>query len=144
MAIRLYRDAVPTFAKVTAALSGLIHVLFFYMESINWLDPAIYEVFQVETLADAEVLDVYVKNQGFYNLFLAFGMFAGLALVAKSRVVGTTLVGYTSAVMVGAAVVLAFTLPAMVTGVVLQGVPAAITLVGLFLANRADNGTLAR
>lgn len=129
-------EALPLLAKITATLSGLIHVLFFYMESIAWLEPNIYEAFQVATLADAEVLNVYVKNQGYYNLFLALGMFVGLATLARSQVVAKTLIGYISAVMFGAAVVLLLTIPEMIVGVCLQGIPAAITLVALWLENR--------
>ena len=119
----------PTVAKITAAISGLIHVLFFVMESIIWLEPAIYETFQVESLADAEVLEVYVKNQGYYNLFLAIGIFVALALAAKQPEISTALITYISAFMVGAAIVLLFTIPAMITGVFIQGLPPLITLI---------------
>lgn len=126
----------PTITKVFAGLAGLIHVMFFVMESLLWLRPAVYETFLVNSLADAEILDVYVKNQGYYNLFLALGMFAGLAIESRNEVVGKTLVGYISAVMIGASLVLLATLPEMFTGFVIQGLPPAIAL-GFLLKDRA-------
>ena len=115
--------------KIFAGIAGVIHVLFFLMESIFWLNPAIHSVFLVETVANAELLDVYVKNQGYYNLFLALGMFAGLWLTGRNKQAGQTLVIYLCLVMVGAALVLRFTIPAMTSGPYIQGVPPLIALV---------------
>ena len=123
-------------SKITAAISGVIHVLFFVMESVLWLRPSVYEAFEVQSLADAEVLDVYVKNQGYYNLFLAMGVFAGVALAGKWPTVGKTLVFYTSAFMIAAAIVLFFTIPEMIIGVFVQGLMPAITIATLLLFGR--------
>ena len=122
-------------AKIFAGLAGIIHVLFFLMESVLWLNPSVHSVFLVESIANAEILDVYVKNQGYYNLFLAFGMFAGLFMLNGNQSSGRTLVIYICAFMVGAALVLRFTIPGMTTGVFIQGVPPLIALV-LMLVSR--------
>ncbi len=128
----------PTIAKVTAAISGLIHVLFFIMESIVWLEQTVYETFEVASLADAEVLEVYVKNQGYYNLFLAVGIFGALALAGKKPEISTALITYISAFMIGAAIVLLFTIPAMIAGVFIQGLPPAITLVAMYAMGQSE------
>ncbi|MFK8083686.1 MAG: DUF1304 domain-containing protein [Granulosicoccus sp.] len=121
-------------AKLFAGLSGVIHCLFFLMESVFWKNPAVHGVFKVGSLADAEVIDVFIKNQGFYNLFLAGGIFAGLALVSRYQTVGITLISYVCLYMAGASVVLLFTQPAMVKGVLIQGVPPLIALAALYVS----------
>ncbi|MFK7860649.1 MAG: DUF1304 domain-containing protein [Granulosicoccus sp.] len=118
-------------AKVFATLSGVIHVLFFLMESLFWSNPKIHGIFKVNSQADAEIIDVFIKNQGFYNLFLALGIFAGLTLLRRHQLVGITLITYVCLVMVGAAIVLLFTQPAMLNGVFIQGVPPLIALLAL-------------
>jgi len=121
----------PSFIKFFAGLAGTIHVLFFVMESILWMNPKVHSRFLVEDLADAEAINVFIMNQGFYNLFLAMGIFAGLYIFRFNEIVGKTLVGYVSSVMLGAAIVLIFTVPAMVTGFIVQGLPPFIVLVYL-------------
>ena len=95
------------------------------------MNPKVHSRFLVEDLADAEAINVFIMNQGFYNLFLAMGIFAGLYIFRFNEIVGKTLVGYVSSVMLGAAIVLIFTVPAMVTGFIVQGLPPFIVLVYL-------------
>lgn len=121
----------PSFIKLFAGLAGIIHVLFFVMESILWMNPKVHSRFLVEDFADAEAINVFIMNQGFYNLFLAMGIFAGLYIFRSNAIVGKTLVAYISSVMLGAAIVLIITVPAMVTGFIVQGLPPLIVLVYL-------------
>lgn len=134
----------PTITKFFAALAGLIHVLFCLMESFFWSNPAIHGIFKVTSTADAETINVFIKNQGYYNLFLALGIFAGLALVRRNQIVGQTLVIYTSMVMIGAAIVLLFTVPAMKLGVLIQGLPPMIALAALLLGRKKEKVTAIR
>ena len=122
-----------TITKIFAGLAGVIHVLFFLMESVFWMTPAIHGIFLVESVEVAEALNVYVKNQGYYNLFLALGMFAGIALLSRNRVAGRTLIGFVCLVMIGAALVLRFTIPDMASGPYIQGVAPLIALITLLL-----------
>lgn len=122
--------------KIFAGIAGIVHVLFFLMESVLWMNPSVHSRFLVQSIADAEVINVFIMNQGFYNLFLAIGMFVGLAIWGRNETVGKTLVGYISAVMVGAAAVLIITVPAMFTGFLIQGVAPLIAIVSL-LMNRS-------
>ena len=126
-------------ARVFAGIAGIIHVLFFLMESVFWLNPSVHGIFLVETVVDAELLDVYVKNQGYYNLFLAIGMFAGLWLTGRNKAIGRSLVAYICLVMVGAAIVLRLTIPDMTTGPFIQGVAPLIALIALWLDSRAKS-----
>ena len=70
-------------------------------------------------------------NQGFYNLFLAVGAFAGLALLAVGLpYAGRALVLFTMASMTAAAVVLTTTGPGYLRPALVQG---ALPLVGFVL-----------
>ena len=111
-----------------AALAGLIHVLFFCMESLWWTKPAVYRRFR-STEAQAQMTTSLAFNQGFYNLFLAGGALGGLALIATGhRQIGMILVGWNCASMLAAAVVLAASSPQMMRGALIQGLPPLVFL----------------
>lgn len=114
-----------------AALSGLLHVLFFCMESLWWTKPAVYRRFR-NSAEQAEATRLLAFNQGFYNLFLAVGVFAGLVLVSRGYGnVGLALVAWNCASMVGAAVALAVSAPRMMRAVVIQGLFPILFLSGM-------------
>jgi putative membrane protein len=68
-------------AIVFAALAALLHVYIFVMESILWTRPSIWKRFGLKSQADAETIKPMAFNQGFYNLFLALGVFGGFILL---------------------------------------------------------------
>jgi len=106
---------------LTAILAGLVHVLIFSMESILWTTPAVRARFR-QSPEQAEATKLFALNQGFYNLFLALGTFAGLAAVVTGHPrVGWTLVYWNCGFMLGAAFVLAASAPQMRRGAVIQG-----------------------
>jgi putative membrane protein len=118
---------------VAAALAGLIHVLFFCMESLWWTRPAVYRRFR-STEAEALVTRSLAFNQGFYNLFLAVGALGGLGLVATGRGgAGMILIAWSCACMLGAAVVLAASSPQMIRGAAIQGLPPLVFLAAAYL-----------
>jgi len=121
------------FAQIFAGLAGIIHVLFFFMESIAWMKPEVHSIFQVQTIEDAELLRIYIQNQGFYNLFLACGIFVGLFIARRNPTASRALLIYACLFMIGAAIVLNFTIPAMIKGVFIQGLPPLIALIFLML-----------
>jgi putative membrane protein len=69
----------PLVAQVLAIVAALLHVLFFYLESIAWRKGA-WKSFGVTSQADADIVAPMAFNQGFYNLFLAVGVIIGVAL----------------------------------------------------------------
>ena len=112
-----------------AALAGIIHVLFFCMESLWWTKPAVYRRFR-GTAEQAQTTKSLALNQGFYNLFLALGVFAGLALdLAGYPVPGLTLVTWSCLSMLGAAIVLVASAPQMRRGAIIQGTAPLLFLV---------------
>src|SRR5258705_11838555 len=91
---------------VTATLAGLIHVLIFCMESLWWTTPKVRARFR-QTPEGAGATRLFAFNQGFYNLFLAGGIFAGLILIYTGKPgTGMILVSWNCLFMVGAAMVL--------------------------------------
>ncbi|MGA8988763.1 DUF1304 domain-containing protein [Aeromicrobium sp.] len=96
-------------ALILAAIAGLLHVLFFKLESLDWRKPAAWKTFGVASQADADTTAPLAFNQGFYNLFLALGTFTGIIMVAASNThdsIGWTLIVFACASMLAAAVVL--------------------------------------
>jgi putative membrane protein len=93
-----------------ALLAAVLHVMVFCMESLWFMQPRVHKRFGAATTADAEARRLFAFNQGFYNLFLAIGIFVGLALIHLSGnvIVGQTLVLFNCACMLGAAIVLFF------------------------------------
>ena len=115
---------------ISAVLAGVIHVLFFCMESLWWTRPAVYRRFR-STEAQAQVTKSLAFNQGFYNLFLAAGVFGGLALTEMGHYrAGLILIGWNCLSMLAAAVVLAASSPGMIRGALIQGLPPLIFLAG--------------
>jgi len=98
-----------------AFLAAALHVYIFTMESLTWTRPATWKRFGVASQSDAETTRPMAFNQGFYNLFLAIGAFAGVGCVALApagstqAAVGWTLIFSSCGSMLLAALVLAGT-----------------------------------
>ena len=112
-------------SQAFALLAAALHVVIFGMESGWFMRPAVHRRFGAATTADAEARRLFAFNQGFYNLFLAIGIFGGLALLdfGGNVTVGRTLVLFNCACMSGAAVVLFFSAGRpMLRAAVIQGI----------------------
>jgi putative membrane protein len=106
---------------LVALLAGVVHVLIFCMESLWWTSPGVRARFR-QTTEQAEVTRLFAFNQGFYNLFLAVGTLAGLALVLVGHPgTGLTLVSWNCLFMLSAAIVLAASAPQMWRAALIQG-----------------------
>lgn len=62
------------------SVAALLHVIFFKLESIDFMKERILKRFGLNQ-AQGTVVKIWAFNQGFYNLFLAFGLFYSLFLV---------------------------------------------------------------
>lgn len=94
---------------VLAALAALIHVYIFFLESIAWTGESARRTFGIESREVAETTRPLAFNQGFYNLFLALEIGAGIVTYALgATAVGATLVyvGAGSMVLAGLALLL--------------------------------------
>ena len=114
---------------LAAIVAGTVHVVIFAMESVWWTSPQVRARFR-QSPEQAEATRLFAFNQGFYNLFLAVGTFAGLGLVltGHSRL-GWMFVSWNCFCMLGAAVVLAGSAPGMRRGAVIQGAAPLLFLV---------------
>ena len=64
--------------QLFALLAALLHVFIFCLESLWFMKPEVYKRFGARSLQEAQALRLFALNQGFYNLFLAIGIFIGL------------------------------------------------------------------
>jgi len=117
---------------LAAILAGVVHVLIFCMESLWWTTPTVRARFR-QAPEQADATRLFAFNQGFYNLFLAIGTFAGLALILLGHPdSGLTLVSWNCLFMVGAAIVLAASAPQLRRGALIPGTaPLLFLLLGL-------------
>ena len=94
-------------AVLAALVAALIHAWFFVLESVQFEQPRVFGRFGIKSAEDAAIVRPMAFNQGFYNLFLALGILAGLGLVATGQVeAGRAVVLFACACMVGAGAVL--------------------------------------
>ena len=114
---------------IIALFIGILHVWIFVAESILWGRPPVNKMFKMDAVL-AEHNRVFAFNQGFYNLFLALGIFAGIWLGEK----GELLVLFCVLSVLGAGVVLFISSPKYRIAPLLQSGPALIYLVVRFLA----------
>jgi putative membrane protein len=125
-------DAMPPVAQALALVAAVLHVAFFYLESIAFRRPSTWARFGLATQADADVVRPMAFNQGFYNLFLALGVVGGLVLAdlasggAASAGIGIT--KFALASMVFAGCVLLATGRRFRQAALIQAIPPALAL----------------
>jgi putative membrane protein len=121
-------------ALVAAVIAALVHVSFFAMESLWFMRPAVWRRFGLTSEADAAIVRSFAFNQGFYNLFLAVGVAAGIALVAaRDPVAGRAVILFACGSMIAAGVVLYLHNPRFLRAAALQVVPPLIAVAGIIL-----------
>lgn len=123
---------------VFATLAAVLHVFIFIMESVLWTKPSTWKRFGLASQGDAEILRPMALNQGFYNLFLALGVFVGFILLpqASFATAGLMLVLFCTASMLAASLVLVISQPKLLRAAVTQGLfplLAVVSLLALFV-----------
>lgn len=120
-------------AIVFAALAALLHVFIFLMQSVLWMRPATWKRFGLKSQDEAATIRPMALNQGFYNLFLAIGIFIGFFLLphAGLHVAGEMLILFCCASMLAAALVLIVSNPKLARAAITQGVFPLIAVVSL-------------
>lgn len=122
--------------SILAAVAAVVHILFFAMESLFWMTPAVRKIFR-RTEAEAASNKLMALNQGYYNLFLAIGTFAGIYLWNTAHVSeGVAILTVCLGSMVAASLVLLGSAgTAMFRGVLIQGLIPLITLALIWRPN---------
>jgi putative membrane protein len=126
---------VSVVAQVAAAVAALIHLVVWVCEA--FLIHRVHHSMFRQPASDVPAIRLWAFGVGFYNLFLACGLIAGLiALHSGQELVGRTLVFYVSWFMVLGSVVLAVADQLAMSrprnqawgGVAAEGVPALVVL----------------
>jgi putative membrane protein len=112
-------------SKIFFGLAGLIHVMFFVLEAVLFQRPEGYKYFKLEA-KDHQAVKIWALNQGYYNLFFAFGIIAGLAMNQIHLQI------FCALSMVGAGFVLWFSAPQLRRGSLVQIIPPLLGLMLLF------------
>ena len=120
----------PLVAQLAALLAAAIHVWFFVLESVLFGRPGVAARFGLRTEEQIAAVRPMAFNQGFYNLFLAIGIAAGIALIAAgSEVAGRAVVLFCCACMVGAGVILFATSRRFLQAALVQALPPLVAIV---------------
>ena len=118
-------------AMVFAIFAALLHVFIFYMESISGTSEKTRSTFGMSEEA-AENTKEMAFNQGFYNLFLAIEVFAGVGLyLAGAQGVGLALMLFGAGSMLAAALLLFITSPDKRSAAIKQGTLPLIAVIAL-------------
>ncbi|MFB6888499.1 DUF1304 family protein [Kitasatospora sp. NPDC056327] len=121
-------------SQVFALITAGVHLVLWPLESFLFGHPRVRRLLTRST-ADTPGLRLWRVNTGFYNLFLALGLLAGLvALHRDEPVVGRTLITYLSAFLVAAGLTLLASAPRLWRGALGQAVPPAVVLLAELLA----------
>jgi putative membrane protein len=120
----------PLVAQLAALLAAAIHVWFFVLESVLFGRPGVAARFGLRTDEQIAAVRPMAFNQGFYNLFLAIGIAAGIALLASgSEASGRAIVLFCCACMVGAGVILLATSRRFLQAALVQALPPLVAIV---------------
>jgi len=102
-------------AIATTLIVVLIHLYIFWMETFAWETPRVRATFGTDA-AFAKASKALAANQGVYNLVLALGLLAGLALwnieLIMVFLAGVLIVGFYGAATVSSRILFVQALPA--------------------------------
>jgi putative membrane protein len=125
---------VPLIASAAALVAAAFHILFFVLESVTFSQPSVAARFGLTSPEQIAAVRPMAFNQGFYNLFLAIGVVAGLGLAATGSVeAGRAIVLFACAAMTAAGVVLLATSRRFARSAAIQSVPPLIAILATIL-----------
>ena len=123
----------PLVAQLAALLGAAIHVWFFVVESLLFGRPGVAARFGLRTEEQIAAVRPMAFNQGFYNLFLAIGIAAGVAQIAAGAdVAGRAVVLFCCLCMLWAGIILLVTSRRFLQAALVQLVPPLIAIVATF------------
>lgn len=115
-------------SQVFALIAAAVHIAVWPLESFFYGRPQV-RAFLTGSTADAPEVRLWRVNVGFYNLFLALGLVAGLvALALGHETVGRSLIIYLSAFMIAGGITLFVSDPKLWRGSLGQALPPAVVL----------------
>jgi putative membrane protein len=122
-------------ALVFLGLGVLIHLYIFVLESLRWSAPSTRKIFGIRSQEQVNATRPLAFNQGFYNLFLALIVVAGMVVLALGHAaVGAGLMVAGAGAMVLAGIVLLVSSPRLWRAALVQLGPPAVGLFFLALS----------
>ncbi|MEV7598330.1 DUF1304 family protein [Kitasatospora sp. NPDC089797] len=116
-------------SQLFAVLAAAVHLVAWPLESYLYGHPRVRRLLTGST-ADAPEVRLWRFNVGFYNLFLALGLVAGLVLLHTGHSgSGRPVILYVAAFMLAGGITLFVSEPKVWRGALAQAVPAAVVLV---------------
>ncbi len=111
-------------AMILISITAILHCLFFKIESIDFMNKQTLKRFGLND-DQGLIVKVWAFNQGFYNLFLAFGLFFSLFLFSRNNIEsGKVLAEFILLLITGAGIVLYISSPKKYSAAILQSLPA--------------------
>jgi putative membrane protein len=128
-------DVFLVIGSVFVFVAAVLHLVFFFFESVLWSRPRVWRRFGVRSQEDADTLRFMAYNQGFYNVFLALGAGTGLVLLGSgaSYEGGIAICAFALVSMLLASIVLLTGDAKLWRAALLQGAPALLGIVFLGL-----------
>jgi putative membrane protein len=128
-------NALTVVGAVFAGIAALIHIYIWVLESVQWTKESTRRVFGVQSAADAELMRPLAYNQGFYNLFLAVGVIAGVVMLLATTIpqAGLAVAIFGLLSMLLAAVVLITSNPKLARSALIQGLAPLLALLFLVI-----------
>ncbi len=118
-------------ASLFILLTAIIHCLFFKLESIDFMKEKILKKFSLTT-SEGSIVKIWAFNQGFYNLFLALGLFFSIYLLhGHQRESGKMLASFILLTIIGAGLVLFSSSPKKYPVAILQALPALLGFIAV-------------
>ena len=122
------------FANIFVGLTAILHILFFKLESIDFMKPKTLRRFGLNSTSGAFV-KTWAFNHGFYNLFLALGLLYSMFLINTGQIEsGKVLANFILLLIVGAGVILAISAPKKYVAAITQAVPALLGILFIFFS----------
>lgn len=119
-------------ATIFIGVTAAFHILFFKLESLDFMSPSTLKKFGVSA-EHAPAVKLWAFNQGFYNLFLALGLGYALYLLHGANPAGGILLArFILLTIVGAGMVLGFSSPSKFPAAMIQATPALLGLLATF------------
>ncbi|WP_395292759.1 DUF1304 domain-containing protein [Kitasatospora hibisci] len=122
-------------SQVFALIAAGVHVIVWPLESFLYGHPRVRYLLTGST-ADAPEVRLWRFNVGFYNLYLALGLGAGVAALHTDEVAtGRALVLFVSAFMIAAGITLFASEHRVWRGALAQAVPPAVVIIAHLVAS---------
>lgn len=124
---------IKALAYIFVSLTAVLHVLFFKLESLDFMQPKILKRFGLNEQT-GQIVKIWAFNQGFYNLFLALGfIYTDYLIYSDQLLLAKTLGIFIGLTITGAGIVLWISEPTKKLPALIQAIPAVISTFSLFL-----------